>query len=65
LLAQENIDRVPAALPPPRPGMTPVSRGDSGGFHVMGFTGGNEQAHCDHLHAFGDTLLPYLKERWR
>jgi len=65
LLAQENVDRVPALVPAPRPGMTPVSRGDSGDFHVMGFAGGNEQAHCDHLHAFGDTLLPYLKERWR
>jgi hypothetical protein len=31
----------------------------------MAFDGANEQAHCDHLHAFGDTLLPYLKERWR
>jgi hypothetical protein len=65
LLAQENVERVPATLPPPRPGMTPVSRGDAGNFHVMGFSGGNEQAHCDHLHAFGETLLPYLKERWR
>jgi hypothetical protein len=45
--------------------MKPSSRADAGNFHVMGFEGGNEQAHCDHLHAFGDTLLPYLKQRWR
>jgi hypothetical protein len=64
LLAQENVDRVPVNTPAPRPGMTPRSRGDAGNFHVMGFDGGNEQAHCDHLHAFGDTLLPYLKQRW-
>jgi len=65
LLAQENVDRVPPNMSAPRPGMIPSSRGDSGNFHVMGFEGGNEQAHCDHLHAFGDTLLPYLKQRWR
>jgi hypothetical protein len=65
LLAQENAERVPANIPPPRPGMTPRTRGDARDFHVMGFDGGNEQAHCDHLHAFGDTLLPYLKQRWR
>ena len=65
LLAQESVDRVAPTAPTPRPGMTPTSRADSGNFHVMGFDGGNEQAHCDHLHAFGDTLLPYLKERWR
>ena len=64
LLAQENVDRVPVSTPAPRPGMTPRTRGDAGNFHVMGFDGVNEQAHCDHLHAFGDTLLPYLKERW-
>jgi hypothetical protein len=40
------------------------SRADAGGFHVLGYGGGNEEAHCDHLHAFGETLLPYLKERW-
>jgi hypothetical protein len=40
------------------------SRGDAGGFHVLGYGGGDEVAHCDHLHAFGETLLPYLRERW-
>jgi hypothetical protein len=64
LLAQENVQRLPVNAAPPRPGMTWRSRGDSGSFHVMGFDGDNEQAHCDHLHAYGDTLLPYLKERW-
>ncbi|HEV8551629.1 MAG TPA: hypothetical protein VGQ57_21420, partial [Polyangiaceae bacterium] len=64
LLAQENIERVAPTMAPPRPGMIPTSRGDAGNFHVMGFAGANEQAHCDHLHAFGDTLFPYLKQRW-
>ncbi len=64
LLAQENVESVPANIAPPRPGMLPLTRGDAGNFHVMGFAGDNEQAHCDHLHAFGDTLLPYLAQRW-
>jgi hypothetical protein len=64
LLAQESLERKAATTPPPRPGMAPIYRADGGDFHVMGFAGGNEQAHCDHLHAFGDLLLPYLKERW-
>jgi hypothetical protein len=65
LLAEESIPSVASTMAPPRPGMTPLTRGDAGNFHVMGFAGGNEQAHCDHLHAFGETLLPYLKDRWR
>jgi hypothetical protein len=64
LLAQEGVSRAAPNLAPPRPGMVMKSRADAAGFHVLGFTGGNEQAHCDHLHAFGDTLLPYLRERW-
>jgi hypothetical protein len=64
LLAQEGVARIPASMAPPRPGMNLKSRADAGGFHVLGFAGGNEEAHCDHLHAFGETLLPYLKERW-
>ena len=64
LLAQEGVDRTPANAAPLRPGMNLKSRGDAGGFHVLGFGGGDEEAHCDHLHAFGETLLPYLKERW-
>ncbi|HVR21447.1 MAG TPA: hypothetical protein VMS65_17155 [Polyangiaceae bacterium] len=64
LLAQEGVTRAAPNLAPPRPGMVMTSRGDAAGFHVLGFSGGNEKAHCDHLHAFGETLLPYLKERW-
>jgi hypothetical protein len=65
LLAQQTAERTPVTAPGPRPGMMPSTRADAGDFHVLGFEGGNERAHCDHLHAFGDTLLPYLKRRWR
>jgi hypothetical protein len=65
LLAQEGVARVPTKnTAPPRPGMTLKTRADRAGFHVAGYSGGNEEAHCDHLHALGETLLPYLKERW-
>lgn len=64
LLAQEGVARVPTNGAPLRPGMALKSRGDSGAFHVLHYAGGDEEAHCDHLHAFGETLLPYLKERW-
>jgi hypothetical protein len=64
LLAQEGVARVPTNVAPPRPGMNMKTRADAGGLHVLGFAGNNEEAHCDHLHAFGETLLPYLKERW-
>ena len=64
LLAQEGVTRAAPNMAPPRPGMVMKSRGDAAGFHVLGFGGGDQKAHADHLHAFGDTLLPYLKERW-
>jgi hypothetical protein len=64
LLAQEGVTRAAPNMASPRPGMVMKSRGDAAGFHVLGFAGGDEKAHCDHLHAFGETLLPYLKERW-
>jgi hypothetical protein len=64
LLSEVNVERQAASVPPFRPGMSVRSRADVESFHVLGFNGSNEAAHCDHLHAFGETLLPYLKERW-
>jgi hypothetical protein len=64
LLGQHGITRVPMQVQGPRPGMLMISRADAGNFHVQGYAGGNEQAHADHLHSFGDNLLPYLKAYW-
>jgi hypothetical protein len=64
LLAQEGLKRQTATAKSFRPGMTLRTRADASGFHVLGFGGGDEAAHCDHLHGFGETLLPYLKQRW-
>jgi len=64
LLSQVGAERRPVVEAPIRSGMAAGSRADAGDFHVTGFPGGNEAAHCDHLFAMGETLLPYLKERW-
>lgn len=65
LLEAEGVPRIPVSMPGPRPDMELTSRADSGSFHVRGFAGQDKPAHCNHLYAFGDLLLPYLKERWR
>lgn len=64
LLDVQNVERVTGSTPGPRPGMTLKLSADRGDFHVRGYSGDDKAAHCDHLHAFGDTLLPYLRERW-
>lgn len=64
LLEMENVERVPSSTPGPRPAMVQKSSGDRGHFHVRGYAGDDKAAHCDHLHAFGDILLPHLRERW-
>ena len=65
LLDAEGVARIPMNIPGPRPDMDLTSRADRGSFHVRGFAGQDKPAHCNQLYAFGDLLLPYLKERWR
>ncbi|HET9954861.1 MAG TPA: hypothetical protein VFQ61_10170 [Polyangiaceae bacterium] len=64
LLEQENVARVALNAQGPRANMMLISRGDRGNFHVQGYAGNDKPDHCDHLHAIGDTLFPYLRERW-
>jgi len=64
LLQQQNVPKVTANTPGPRPNMTLLYRADRGHFHVRGYAGEDKPAHCDHLHAIGDTLLPLLRQRW-
>jgi hypothetical protein len=65
LLDAEGVPRIAMNMPGPRPDMDLTSRADRGSFHVRGFAGQDKPAHCNQLYAFGDLLLPYLKERWR
>lgn len=64
LLERAGIEPKPENVPGPRPDMRLTSKADYGAFHILGFSGNDKQAHADQLHAFGDTLLPYLRERW-
>jgi len=64
LLQQENIARIPLNEQGPRPNMFQTSRADRGALHVMGYAGNDKPDHCDQLHAIGDTLFPYLHDRW-
>jgi hypothetical protein len=65
LLDAEGVTRIQVDMPGPRPDMDLTSRADRGSFHVRGFAGQDKAAHANQLYAFGDLLLPYLKERWR
>lgn len=65
LLDAAGVDRITVSLPGPRPDMDLTSRADRGSFHVRGFAGQDKPAHANQLYAFGDLLLPYLRERWR
>jgi hypothetical protein len=65
LLDAEGVPRIHVSMPGPRPDMELTSMADRGSFHVRGFAGMDKPAHCNQLYAFGDLLLPYLKERWR
>jgi hypothetical protein len=65
LLDAQDVPRIKVDMPGPRPDMQLTSRADRGSFHVRGFAGEDKPAHCNQLYAFGDLLLPYLKERWR
>lgn len=64
LLQVNGVERVDAEKPGPRPGMTLVSSATGHGLRVFGYGGNDTRAHCDHLHAIGQTLLPLLRERW-
>jgi hypothetical protein len=64
LLQQENVARVPENEQGPRAGMTLLSRAQRGDLHVLGYAGNDKPDHCDQLHAMGETLFPFLRQRW-
>ena len=65
LLDGQGVARIQVNMPGPRPEMDLTSMADRGSFHVRGFAGEDKAAHANQLYAFGDLLLPYLRERWR
>jgi hypothetical protein len=64
LLNSQGIERELVDLPGPRPSMRLRSTAHQAGLWVAGYGGNNADAHCDHLYAFGKTLLPLLEARW-
>jgi hypothetical protein len=64
LLASHGIEPEWSDLPGPRPSMPLRSLAQQGGLWVAGYGGQDASAHCDHLRALGETLLPLLAARW-
>lgn len=64
LLRAQGLARKTTRVPMTRPGMVLSSHAEQGNFFVRGFDGGDAPAHCHHLYAFGETLLPLLRSRW-
>ena len=63
LLEMVALQKTPAASVGPRD-MRQIYVVDEGSFHVRGFEGTTARDHVLQLHAMGETLYPYLKERW-
>ncbi|MFC1642222.1 hypothetical protein ACFL5O_05970 [Myxococcota bacterium] len=64
LLNSQGLSRQPRGGVGPRPSMQLSSFAHEKGFWVTGYRGNNTGAHCDHLFALGQTLLPVLENRW-
>jgi len=64
ILRLASVDKAaPAQAVGPR-GMRAIYESNVGNFHVEGFEGQTAKDHIDHIKAMGDTMLPYLRERW-
>jgi hypothetical protein len=64
LLRLTSVEKVPTDATGPR-GMHAIYESHRGDFHVEGFEGQTAKDHIDHIKAMSETLLPYLRERWR
>lgn len=64
LLRSQGVSRNAARIPMSRPGMVMTSHAETGSLYVRGYEGGDAPAHCHHLYAMGETMLPLLRSRW-
>lgn len=64
LINDNGLHRTRLRAQGPRSDMVLTSRVDAGNLHIRGFAGDGKAAHCDQLHAIGDTLFPWLAARW-
>jgi hypothetical protein len=63
VLKVAGVDKVPNTAIGPR-GMHEIYESNRGDFHVQGFEGQTAKDHIDHIKGMGETLLPYLRDRW-
>src|ERR1700722_3360347 len=63
LLRETSVDKVPTPATGPR-GMREIYESHRGSFHVAGFEGQTAKDHIDHIKGMGETMLPYLRQRW-
>lgn len=62
LLDMASIEKVPTDVGPQE--MHEQYAVDRGSFHVRGYDGTTARAHVRQIRRMGETLYPYLKERW-
>jgi|GEM_PF-1158709 len=63
LLEMTDLSKVPAVATGPRE-MHQIYTVDKGSFHIRGYEGTKASDHVRQLHAMGETVYPWLKERW-
>lgn len=63
LLEMTEMSKVPAVATGPHE-MHQIYAVDKGSFHIRGFEGTRARDHVIQLHAMGETVYPWLKERW-
>ncbi|HEY8086754.1 MAG TPA: hypothetical protein VIF09_02895, partial [Polyangiaceae bacterium] len=65
LLRETDVAKAaPTHTESPR-GMRAIYESNVGSFHVAGFEGQTKEDHIDHIKGMGETLLPYLRDRWQ
>lgn len=63
LLEMTSLQKMPSARLGPRE-MREIYAVDKGSFHVRGYEGQTAKDHVKQIRAMGETLYPYLKDRW-
>lgn len=58
-----SVPKAPSKLVGPR-NMHETYAADRGSFHLKGYEGVTAKDHIDQIRAMGETLWPYLRERW-
>ena len=63
LLQMLSVDKTENDTMGPR-GMHEIYEAHRGNFHAFGYTGVGKHDHINHIRGMGDTIYPYLAQRW-